>query len=101
MPDVPAHDVLGVAPEMIVRGDDPPAPAGCLPRALSVATAHARGTVAEPPRRNGNCDASAAAPTPNSAADTNMARLGSLTRRQRLQRSTVRNSTCAPGIACA
>src|SRR6476646_1433276 len=47
MPDVPAHDVLGVAPEMIARGDDPPASAGCLPRALSVAQDHAGGTVAE------------------------------------------------------
>ena len=42
-----------------------------------------------------------AAPSPNSAVDTNITGLGSLTRRHRLQRSTVRNRTCAPSFACA
>jgi hypothetical protein len=42
-----------------------------------------------------------AAPSPNKAVDTNIAGLGSLTRRHRLHRSTVRNSTCAPSVACA
>src|SRR5580692_8860471 len=46
-------------------------------------------------------DNAPAAPSPNSAVDTNIAGLGSLMRRHRLHRSTVRNSTCAPSVACA
>ena len=36
MPDVPAHDLLGVAPEMIPRGKDSPPPTRYRPRALGV-----------------------------------------------------------------
>jgi hypothetical protein len=70
MPDVPTRDVLGVP-----RGKDslPPPAMGRAPLVLRSTTP--------------------AAPSPNSAADTNMAMLGSLTRRQRLQRSMVRNRT--------
>src|SRR5215510_16097228 len=57
MPDVPAHDVLGVAPEMIARGDDPPAPARCLSHALGVAQNDASGTVAEQRRRHAHSHA--------------------------------------------
>src|SRR6476659_4327478 len=52
MPDVPAHDVLGVAPDMIKSGDDPPAPARSLSPALGVAQDYAGGTVAEQRRRH-------------------------------------------------
>ena len=43
----------------------------------------------------------AAAPSANSAAATNIARLGSLGRAHSEHRSTVKNRTLAPGLACA
>src|SRR5262249_27951149 len=45
------------------------------------------------------CSNKPAAPSPNKAGETNIAGLGSLTRRHRLQRSTVRNKTSAPSLA--
>ena len=82
--DVPAHDVLGVGPEVLADGAD-------------------AGAAAPAPRRSPPWlrRTTPAAPSPNSAAATNMARLGSLMRRQSEHRSTVRNSTLEPGRACA
>ena len=45
------------------------------------------------------CSSRPAAPSPNKAVETNIAGLGSFTRRHKLQRSTVRNKTSAPSLA--
>jgi hypothetical protein len=78
--DIPSHDVFGIWPAPLADGHD----------ARSAAA-----TAAPAVLRN----STAAAPSPNKAPETNIAGLGSLTRKHRLHRSTVRNSTCAFSVA--
>ena len=80
--DVPTHDVFAVqrqqcSPTARMRGRKP-----LNIGFLGLARAHT----------------TPAAPSPKSAAATNMARLGSLGRAHRLHKSTVKNRTLAPGM---